>query len=220
MATSLGDVRIVHYGHSCVLLTTDSARLLFDPGTFSSGFESVRDLDAILITHQHFDHLDGNRLPALAKTNPNAALVVDEDTVPEIEKLGLTPTTVARPGDTLTFGKTGIAVVGGRHATIHPDFAMPTNAGYIVDDGAFYHPGDALFVPEQRIDVLGLPMSAPWLKTSEAADFLREVAPRVAVPIHEALLTEVGFQVQQNWITRVAPDPEFRVLTRGEEITL
>lgn len=220
MATSLSDVRIVHHGHSCVLLSTDEARLLFDPGAFSSGFESVTDLDAILITHQHFDHLDGNRLPALVKANPNAALIVDEDTVPEIEKLGLTPTTVAKPGDTLTVSNTTIAVVGGRHATIHPDFAMPTNAGYVVADGAFYHPGDALFVPEQRIDVLGLPMSAPWLKTSEAADFLRAVNPRVAVPIHEALLTEVGFQVQQNWITRVAPDPEFRTLPTGEETTL
>jgi L-ascorbate metabolism protein UlaG (beta-lactamase superfamily) len=209
-------VEIVHFGHSCVLLSTDSARLLFDPGTFSSGFEPVRELAAILITHQHFDHLDGDRLPALVTANPNAALVVDEDTVPEIEKLGLTPTSVARPGDTLTFGTTTVTVVGGRHATIHPDFAMPTNAGYVVDDGAFYHPGDALFVPQQKIDVLGLPMGAPWLKTSETIDFLREVAPRVAVPIHEALLTEAGFQVQRNWITRMAPDADFHALPRGE----
>lgn len=199
-----------------MLLSTDSARLLFDPGTFSSGFEPVRELAAILITHQHFDHLDGNRLPALVTANPNAALVVDEDTVPEIEKLGLTPTSVARPGDTLTFGATTVTVVGGRHATIHPDFAMPTNAGYVVDDGAFYHPGDALFVPQQKIDVLGVPMGAPWLKTSETIDFLREVAPRVAVPIHEALLTEAGFQVQRNWITRMAPAADFHALPRGE----
>lgn len=207
---------MIHFGHSCVLVTTDSARLLFDPGTFSTGFESARDLDAILVTHQHFDHLDANRLPALVEANPGAALVVDEDTVPELAKVGLTPTSVARPGDTLRFADTVVSVVGGRHATIHPDFAMPTNAGFVVDHGAFYHPGDALFVPEQRIDVLGLPMGAPWLKTSEAIDFLRAVAPRVAVPIHEALLTDVGFQVQQNWVTRMAPDPEFRTLPRGE----
>lgn len=207
---------MIHFGHSCVLLSTDSARLLFDPGAFSTDFESTRDLDAILITHQHFDHLDGNRLPPLVEANPNAALIVDEDTVPEIEKLGLTPTSVARPGDAFTFGNSTVNVVGGRHATIHPDFAMPTNAGYVVDHGAFYHPGDALFVPEQKIDVLGLPMSAPWLKTSEAIDFLRAIGPRIAVPIHEALLTEAGFQVQQNWVTRMAPDPEFRTLPRGE----
>ncbi len=69
---------------------------------------------------------------------------------------------------------------------------MPPNTGYVVDDGAFYHPGDSLFVPEQKVDVLGLPTSAPWLKTGEAVEFLRTVAPRVAVPIHQGLLNETG----------------------------
>ncbi|MCA1655577.1 MAG: MBL fold metallo-hydrolase [Pseudonocardiaceae bacterium] len=208
-------MHIVHFGHSCVLLETGAARLLFDPGTLSRGFESVRDLDAILITHQHFDHLDGDRLPALVAANPSAALIVDVDTMPQVTKLGLTAAAV-EPGDTLTFGGTTVAVLGGRHATIHPDFAMPTNAGYVVDGGAFYHPGDALYVPAQDIDVVGAPMSAPWLKTAEVIDFLRAVRPRVAVPIHEGLLSEVGFQVQRNWVTRMVPDAEFRALTLGE----
>jgi len=213
-------VQIVHYGHSCVLLTTDSTRLLFDPGVFSAGFEPATELDAILITHQHVDHFDGGRLPALVAANPNAALVVDEDTAPELAKVGLTPTSVARPGDAFTFGGMAVNVVGGRHATIHPDLPPPANAGYVVDHGAFYHPGDALFVPEQRIDVLGLPLAAPWLKTSEAVDFLRAVGPRVAVPIHEALLSEVGFQLNQNLLGNLAPDAEFRVLPRGESVSV
>jgi hypothetical protein len=36
--------------------------------------------------------------------------------------------------------------------------------------------------------VLLLPTGAPWLKVSEAVDYLRAVAPRTAVPIHEAVL--------------------------------
>lgn len=208
-------MQIVHFGHSCVLLDTGSARLLFDPGAFSSDFEGVRDLDAILITHQHFDHLDGKRLPALVEANPSAALIVDEDTVAETTKLGLTAKQV-EPGDEVTVAGATVTAVGGRHATIHPDVAMPTNAGYVVDDGAFYHPGDALFVPEQDIDVLGLPMGAPWLKTAEVIDFLRAVRPRRALPIHEALLTDVGLQVTTSWVTRMNPDAELLSPPRGE----
>ncbi|MFI7676981.1 MBL fold metallo-hydrolase [Actinophytocola sp. NPDC049390] len=213
-------MQIVHFGHSCVLIKTDSARLLFDPGTFSNGFEQTTGLSAILITHKHPDHLDGARLPALVEANPDAALVSDEDSAAELEKLGLAPTSVARPGDTFTFGGTSVTAVGGRHATIHEDLPTPANAGYVVDDGAFYHPGDALFVPEQRIDVLGLPMSAPWLKTGEIIDFVRAVGPRVAVPIHEVLLSEIGMRAQQNWLSQLAPDSEFRPLPKGEPVDL
>jgi L-ascorbate metabolism protein UlaG (beta-lactamase superfamily) len=198
-------VRITHFGHSCVLLETGSSRLLFDPGVFSAGFEELRDLDAILITHQHFDHLDAERLPALVAANPAATLVVDPGSVEETGKLGLAAERVA-PGDSLTLGGAAVSVVGGEHAIIHPTVPMPPNTGYVVDHGAFYHPGDSLFVPEQRIDVLGLPTAAPWLKTGEAVDFLRAVAPRVAVPIHEGLLNETGRQLTYGWFSRMAPE--------------
>ncbi|KAA5829106.1 MBL fold metallo-hydrolase [Saccharopolyspora hirsuta] len=180
-------MQITHFGHSCVLVETGSARLLIDPGTFSADFEDLRDLDAVLVTHQHFDHLDLDRLPALLAANPNARLVVDPGSAASVEERGLTATT-ARPGDAIELGGAAVSVVGGAHAVIHPDIPVVDNIGYVVDHGAFYHPGDSFFVPEQRIDVLGLPTAAPWLKLSEAVDFLRAVAPRTAVPIHEAVL--------------------------------
>jgi L-ascorbate metabolism protein UlaG (beta-lactamase superfamily) len=210
-------VQIVHYGHSCVLLETGSARLLFDPGTLSGGFEDLRDLDAILITHQHADHLDVERLPALVAANPQATLVADPASVDEeLAKLSLTATT-ARPGDALELGGAVVDVVGGDHAEIHPEFPVPPNMGYVVDHGAFYHPGDSLFVPEQEIDILGLPAGAPWMKTGEAVEFQRAVAPRVSVPIHEALLSDIGREFTAAWFTRLAPGGTVvRTLTQRE----
>lgn len=203
-----------------MLLDTGSARLLFDPGKFSAGFEGVRDLDAILITHQHFDHLDTDRLPALLAANPAATLVVDAGSAAETTKLGLAAE-VARPGDALALAGAAVTVVGGAHAVIHPEVEMPPNAGYLVDHGAFYHPGDSLFVPEQKVDVLGLPTSAPWLKTGEACDFLRAVAPRVAVPIHQGLFNEIGTQLTYSWFSRMAPTgTEVRPLTPREPAEL
>jgi L-ascorbate metabolism protein UlaG (beta-lactamase superfamily) len=210
---SLADVQIVHFGHSCVLLDTGSARLLFDPGTLSSGFEDARDLDAILITHQHPDHLDTARLPALVAENPQAALIVDAGSVTETARLGLAAEEVM-PGDTLPLGGTEVTVVGGEHAIIHPSVPVPPNAGYVVGDGAFYHPGDSLFRPAQKIDVLGLPTAAPWLKAGDAVDFLRAVAPRVAIPIHQGLLNDTGTQLTYGLFTRLAPEgSEVRPLT-------
>jgi L-ascorbate metabolism protein UlaG (beta-lactamase superfamily) len=203
-----------------VLVDTGSTRLLFDPGCYSD-FDDVRDLDAILITHRHNDHLDPERLPALVKNNPNATLYVDTASAEhEIAELSLDATKV-RPGDALDIGGTAVNVVGGEHALIHPEHAMPPNVCYVVDHGAFYQPGDSLFLPEQKIDVLGLPVAASWLKLVEAAEFVRAVAPRVVVPIHETNFSEPGRNATFWWLDELAPrGTEFRPLTRREPAEL
>ena len=66
-------MKITHYGHACVLLEIEgprTTRILIDPGTYSTGFESLRNLDALLFTHAHPDHIDMNRVPALVGANP------------------------------------------------------------------------------------------------------------------------------------------------------
>ncbi|WP_053739666.1 MBL fold metallo-hydrolase [Nocardia sp. NRRL S-836] len=204
-------MRVVHFGHACVLLDTGSTRILIDPGTFSAGFEDLEDLDAVLITHQHFDHLDVEKLPGLLEANPRAQLVVDEGSAPSVEN-----PTVARPGDVLKIGDTTVKAVGGQHAIIHRDIPVIPNTGYLVGDGAFYHPGDALFVPDEDVDVLGLPSGAPWMRTGEAVDFMRAVKPRVAVPIHEAVLAMP--QMAYHHFQNLKPEgTEVRPLPRGEE---
>jgi len=209
-------MHIVHFGHSCVLLDTGSARLLIDPGSFSTGFEQTEGLDAVLITHQHFDHVDQKRLPALLTANPGARLVVDPDTVGLAKELGLEHA-VATVGDKLTLGGATVEVIGGQHATIYGDLPGITNAAYLVDDGAFLHPGDSLARPGRDVDVLGVPVAAPWLKLAEAIDYLREVKPRVVVPIHEALYTEAGIGMTVNLFNlNKAEGTEIKQLAHGE----
>ncbi|GAB2978725.1 MBL fold metallo-hydrolase [Amycolatopsis acidiphila] len=211
-------MRIVHYGHACVLLETGTARILLDPGSFSEGFETERELSAVVITHQHFDHIDSEKLPALLEANPDAKLIVDPGTEETVAKLGL-EFQVARPGDAFEIAGTAVNAVGGEHAVIHQDIPVIPNVGFLFEHGGFYHPGDSFYVPEQKVDVLGLPTGAPWLKAGEAVDFLRAVAPRVAVPIHEAVLANPA--MHYGLFTNLAPEgTEVRVAPRGEAAKL
>ncbi len=211
-------MELKHLGHACVLVQTATTRLLFDPGTLAGGFETERELDAILITHQHADHLDLARLPALRAANPRAALFADPGSAVALAKAGY-EVVVVEPGQRLEVGGTAIEVVGGTHATVHPDLPTVPNGGFVIDGGAFYHPGDSYWVPDREIDVFAVPTSGPWLKVGEAIDFLRQVAPRIAVPIHEAALADT--HTHYSMLTALAPaDSRFQPLPRGELVAV
>ena len=176
-------MRITRYGHSCLLVEDGDARVLLDPGTFSRGFEQLRGLTAVLITHAHADHLDPERLRALLDANPDAALHCDEGAA---TGLGDVQHAMVRGGDVLDLG-TRVEVHGSTHAVIHPDIPVIPNVGYLVG-GRFFTPGDAFTVPDADVEVLGLPTAAPWVKASEAVDLMRTVGPRLAFPVHDAVL--------------------------------
>ncbi len=84
-------------------------------------------------------------------------------------------------GDELSVDGLTIRGVGGRHAVIHPEIPVIDNISYLVGDAdhpaRLMHPGDALFVPGEPVEVLATPAAAPWMKISEAVDYLRAVAP-------------------------------------------
>jgi L-ascorbate metabolism protein UlaG (beta-lactamase superfamily) len=181
-------MQLTHFGHSCLLADFGDITVLFDPGNFSHGFEGITGLSAIVITHQHPDHVDLARLPALCEANPGAALYADPQTAAQLGA----PCQEVRVGDQLSVGELTIRALGGRHALIHPEIPVIENISYLVGDGdhpaRLMHPGDALVVPDEPVDVLATPTAAPWMKISEAVDYLRAVAPARAVPIHQGIV--------------------------------
>jgi L-ascorbate metabolism protein UlaG (beta-lactamase superfamily) len=206
-------VRITRYGHSCLLVEDGEARLLLDPGVFSQGFEDLRGLTGVLITHQHPDHLDPVRLGPLLEANPDARLVTDEGTSTDLAR------TVVRAGDALDLGTT-VTVHGAQHAVIHEDIPRIPNVGYLLG-GRFFTPGDALTVPDADVEVLGLPTDAPWLKLSEAVGMLREIRPAVAFPVHDAVLAPLAAGIWYGHFDRLSPaGTEFRAVLPGESVAL
>ncbi|MGH3874207.1 MAG: MBL fold metallo-hydrolase [Pseudonocardiaceae bacterium] len=213
-------MQIIHLGQSCILTEMGTARLLLDPGVYSSGFEELTELDAILVTHQHPDHLDLDRLPALLAANPAAELIVDIGSAGLLAQAGIRHR-VVRPGDRVEFAGTVVDVVGGDHGVIHPDIPVIPNNGYLLDGGAgtILHPGDSLTLVDRNVDVLLLPTAAPWLKAAESVDYLRGIDPGLAVPIHQAILAKP--EKYYSLFRELAPTTtEVLVVPRGEAAKL
>lgn len=204
-------MKITHFGHACLLIETGDARILIDPGTMSSGFDSLTGIDAVLITHKHFDHFDTAKVPALLDASPGAPLIVEAATATEVPESVRDRTQVVAPGEKFDIKGVDIQAVGGTHATIHPDIAGIPNIGFYFTDTGLLHPGDEFVPPTIDVQLLALPVSGPWQRLSDAVDYLREINPPAAFPMHEAALSHP--QIWYNYVDTLKPkSTQFQVL--------
>ncbi|MGV4928497.1 MBL fold metallo-hydrolase (plasmid) [Streptomyces sp. BHT-5-2] len=175
--------------HSCVRIEKDGRTLVIDPGVFSEADAAV-GADAILVTHEHLDHFDEERLSRGMEANPAAEIWTLASVADQISAAFPGRVHTVGEGDTFTAAGFDVEVHGQLHAVIHPDIPRITNVGFLLD-GTVFHPGDALTVPEGRtVDTLLLPVHAPWNKVGEIIDYVRAVAPRRALDIHDSLLQD------------------------------
>jgi L-ascorbate metabolism protein UlaG (beta-lactamase superfamily) len=207
-------MKITKFGHACLLLEEGDARILIDPGVFSEGFETLTGLAAILITHSHADHFVADNLVALLKANASARVYADELSAAELAKDGRLAAEAVYAGDSFEVAGVRVSVEGVDHATIHEDIPTIPNVGYRVGE-RFFYPGDRFTKPAGPVEILALPLGAPWLKVSEVIDYVLAVAPKVAIPVHDAVL---AFPDMHQSITRRFTEPkgiELRVVANG-----
>ncbi|HZX39574.1 MAG TPA: MBL fold metallo-hydrolase [Streptomyces sp.] len=191
-------MRLTKKTHACIRLEKDGQTLVIDPGTFSEEDAAV-GADAILVTHEHLDHFNEDRLRAGLEANPAAGIWTLRSVAEKISAAFPGRVHTVGHGDSFTAAGFDVQVHGELHAVIHPDIPRITNVGYLVD-GSVFHPGDALTVPGHPVETLLLPVHAPWNKISEVIDYVREVKPRRAFDIHDALLTDLARPIYDSQI--------------------
>ena len=181
-------MRITKFGHACLLLEEGKARLLIDPGAYSKGFEGLEQLSAVLITHSHADHMSPENLQALRQRNPRMEIFVDAGSGDELKQQSPDlKVKVVYKGDKFEVAGVPVKVEGEWHAQIHRTIPQIPNVAYLVGK-KFFYPGDSFTVPDEKVEVLGLPIGAPWSKVSEVIDYVLAVKPKVAIPVHDAVL--------------------------------
>ncbi|MFD2766915.1 MBL fold metallo-hydrolase [Micromonospora eburnea] len=207
-------MQLTKYGHSCVRLEHDGGVLVVDPGVYSEP-EALDGADAVLITHEHPDHVNVEALTRALERRPFT--VNGPASLADILGDAAEALVVVAPGESFTAAGVPVRAYGGQHAVIHPDIPVIQNVGYLFND-VVYHPGDSLVVPDDvQVDTLFAPIHAPWSKFSEVVDFIRAVAPRRAYALHDGLLNANGFGIYDRQYTALSKT-DYRRLEPGTRI--
>ena len=205
-------VRKIH--HACLTVDDGSTRLLIDPGRLGPrpGLDGV---DAVLITHRHFDHLDPELVGAALRRGipvwaPGDALggLGGDDGLHE-----------AVPGAALRIGALPVRVAGNRHAELHPTLAGPENRAYLIAERVFVT-GDEHPVPPGRPAALVTPVDAPWLRATDLIRYVRAVRPELVVGVHDGLLNEDGLSVARHVVESLQDEGASRAVVLADGATI
>ncbi|GAA1135545.1 MBL fold metallo-hydrolase [Nocardioides aquiterrae] len=207
-------MRITKFGHACVRIEHEGTTVVLDPGVFTDA-SAVDGADAVLITHEHPDHYLPEHLLATdapVYTIEAVASKIRSDAPAVAERL-----TVVTPGSSFDVG-VPVRAVGELHAVIHPEFPRITNSGYVLTlgDTLVYHPGDALTEPGEAVDVLLCPVSAPWMRVSEAIEFARAVRAPRNLAIHDRVYSEAGLGIVDGHMNAFLPKDGLEYVRRAD----
>ena len=180
-------MKITKYGQCCLLIDIGGVRFLTDPGSMSTKQNEERDVDAVVITHEHGDHLHIESLKEILKNNSNAKVVTNPSVGKILDGEGIGYHSVA-DGESIDIKGIILSGMGTKHAVIYKEYGQVENTGYFFDGGGkttLFYPGDAFYEPGKPVDILALPTGGPWMKMGEAIEYALTVKPRIAFPVHD-----------------------------------
>ena len=185
---------ITKLGHCCLVIQEQGSKILTDPGDYTTTQVEVTSLAAVLITHEHADHLHVPSLTQVVRNNPGVRVITNRAVGEVLAKAGMAFEVVEHDQEVMV-GAVKVEGYGEKHAHIYETVKDVVNTGYFIN-GKLFYPGDAFYNPGRAIDVLALPVDAPWLVISEPLRYALELAPRIAFPVHDGGRKRPGVEVR------------------------
>lgn len=208
-------MHIKKIGHCALVLEDRGVKILTDPGTYTiDAQQKETGLDAILITHEHQDHLHIESIAALLTTNPHAKVISNSAVAKLLKEKGI-ECEVVGDGQSTTVKALVIEGFGKDHAPIYETMGLVENTGYMVG-GSFYFPGDNFHEPGKAVDVLALPVAGPWLKLSMVIDFAKAIKARTAFGVHDGIVAPASRGFVYMFLKKLVPETDFVELKDGE----
>lgn len=177
-------MKIKKLGHCCLVIEIYGKRVMTDPGSYTiTEQEMEKNIDLIIITHEHADHLHTDSLKNILQNNPQATIVTNTGVGKILDGIGIKYKKL-EDGEIGKFVEISLEAHGDKHAEIYEEFGQVQNTGYFIGKDLFY-PGDSFTNPNKKVEILALPVLAPWLKIKESIDYVIAINPRVAFPVHD-----------------------------------
>lgn len=196
-------MKITKHGHACLELLEGGQRILIDPGFYTEPMGQIADVLAVVITHKHDDHCFEQQLREILTKNPSAQIFgTDEVKARLAESMPEAEVTAVHHGDFYPVGGFTLEFFGDMHQEIHRSIPLIQNCGVMVN-GKLYYPGDSYTQPDRPVEVLACPASAPWLKIGDVMDFVDAVKPARSFATHNALLSDLGHDLNNGRIKLV-----------------
>lgn len=180
-------MRITKYEHACLDIQQDNTRIIIDPGKFTKSLTNYADINALVITHIHSDHFLLDTVQKIISSNPNIKVFTVNQVASQIKSKSVN---VVSAGEKHIINNVILTFHGGDH-----EFYNEFENIAVMIDNKLYHPGDSYTVPKTKFEALASPASAPWLRVKDAGSFIANCKPKIAFPIHNAVLSPEGEEI-------------------------
>lgn len=179
-------MKITKLGHCCLLIEHKDKRILTDPGAYSTTQNDVMNIDLVLITHEHTDHLHVESLQEILKNNPQAKIITNTSVGKILSEKGIS-FDILEDGQNTSFESILLEAFGTKHEEIYKELGLVQNTGFFIDNKLFY-PGDAFTNPQKPVEILALPIVAPWTTFKTAIEYALEISPKITFPVHDGMI--------------------------------